>query len=317
MRLFSLLCLTSNALAAYEGHARFHRHYPKAIEKSSATETIEPGVVYAPGPTVVVFELDGQPISQGEVDQGIKNGTLVVVGENPVPDVVSVAAPHSTPHPDPSDAPAGVLGVLPKPLPVLPPPAPPRPSDDSPDKAPENTPETSPENAPENAPNNAPDNAPGDHGLEKEFPSGLPCDKFPIGYGAIPIDHLGLGGWIGIQNPAINEASGFGGIVTTPVHTCTDGNCCVPGAFCSYSCPIGYLKTSWPKKQGVPQIDSQNGQKNSATVGGLYCNAGTLEMGDGSIAKTLCIKGTDKVTVRVQNNLTEPVSLCQTDYPGE
>jgi hypothetical protein len=77
------------------------------------------------------------------------------------------------------------------------------------------------------------------------------------------------------------------------------------------------LKTAWPKKQGIPQVSSAGEVQGAATVGGLYCNKdGTLEMPDGSIAKTLCMKGTDKVTIRVQNNLTESVSICQTDYPG-
>jgi hypothetical protein len=95
--------------------------------------------------------------------------------------------------------------------------------------------------------------------------------------------------------------------MTVPHGTCSDGSCCTPGSFCSYSCPPGRLKSSWPEKQGARK----------QSVGGLYCNEnGKLEMASGSIAKTLCVKGTDKVTIKVKNNLSVSESICRTDYPG-
>ena len=42
-----------------------------------------------------------------------------------------------------------------------------------------------------------------------------------------------------------------------------------------------------------------------------------LEMADGSIGETLCGKGSDKMTVKVQNRLKNSVSFCRTDYPGK
>jgi len=52
------------------------------------------------------------------------------------------------------------------------------------------------------------------------------------------------------------------------------------------------------------------------SVGGLLCKNGQLEMGDGSIAKTLCVKGSDAVTVNVVNKMKQCSSICRTDYPG-
>jgi len=117
---------------------------------------------------------------------------------------------------------------------------------------------------------------------------------------------MGLGGWIGIQSPGYSGGNGYNDISTAPKGSCSDGSCCKSGSFCSYNCPPGYLKASWPELQG---LDGQS-------LGGLYCNNGELEMASGSIAKTLCVQGTDQVKVVVQNNLSGCASICRTDYPG-
>jgi hypothetical protein len=118
---------------------------------------------------------------------------------------------------------------------------------------------------------------------------------------------MGLGSWIGIQCPGYSGSDGYNDISTVPKGSCQDGSCCKSGSFCSYNCPPGYLKASWPELQG---LDGQS-------LGGLYCNNGELEMASGSIAKTLCVKGTDQVKVVVQNNLSGCASVCRTDYPGK
>jgi hypothetical protein len=136
----------------------------------------------------------------------------------------------------------------------------------------------------------------------------IPCSQFPYGYGAMPLNNEGLGGWSGIQDPVYRGADGFDNIRTVVKGSCSDGSCCTEGTYCSYGCPNPYLKLSFPKKQG----------KTGQTVGGLYCNdQGMLEMADGSIGKTLCGKGSNKMTVKVQNKLKKPVSICRTDYPGK
>ncbi|KAF5851800.1 hypothetical protein GGP41_000570 [Bipolaris sorokiniana] len=94
---------------------------------------------------------------------------------------------------------------------------------------------------------------------------------------------------------------------SNPWGSCSDGTCCKSGRYCSYGCPNPYLKASFPSTQG------RHGQ----TVGGLYCNKdGYLEMADGKIADTLCVPGSKKMGVKVQNNLSQTVSFCRTDYPG-
>jgi hypothetical protein len=136
----------------------------------------------------------------------------------------------------------------------------------------------------------------------------IPCTEFPYGYGAMPIHHEGLGGWSGIQDPGYRGSDGFDDISTVVSGSCKDGSCCKPGSFCSYGCPNPYLKLSFPKIQG------RTGQ----SVGGLYCNDNNmLEMADGSIGKTMCGKGSTRMTVKVQNKLSKSVSICRTDYPGE
>jgi hypothetical protein len=141
-----------------------------------------------------------------------------------------------------------------------------------------------------------------------EFPNNkIPCTEFPYGYGAMPIQHEGLGGWSGIQDPGYRGDDGFDDISTVVSGSCKDGSCCKPGSFCSYGCPNPYLKLSFPKTQG------RTGQ----SVGGLYCNDNNkLEMADGSLGKTMCGPGSNRMTVKVQNKLSNPVSFCRTDYPG-
>ncbi|KAF2470084.1 SUN-domain-containing protein [Lindgomyces ingoldianus] len=285
---FAVIVAVIAALAAAQPHGHSHRHGSRSLSKRSLVKA----AVYAPGPveTVIVYELDGHKISEQEVRQGIANGTLVwgddgnlsssavataTLTSTPIVEATSAAKPTATSTvQDHSSAPAAPV------------------------------PSKSPQSQPASANNNGdcPD-------CDKEFPNGhLPCNRFPSGYGALPLDHLGLAGWAGVQNPGFSGADGFGKIETAPIGTCKDGSCCKPGTYCSYGCSANYLKASWPKLQGTTK----------ESVGGLYCNNdGMLEMADGSIAKTLCVKGTDKVTVKIRNKLNKPVSICRTDYPGK
>ncbi|KAF2278775.1 SUN-domain-containing protein [Westerdykella ornata] len=265
-----------------------------------------PAAVYQPAPvaTVIVYVLDGKPISEAEVRQGIANGTLIWGdGGNLSTSLASIPTPG--PIPVKSET-LQRLSQQPAPKPATQVELKSAPSHPQPSSAPQPyRPEPEPSQPP--APSHHNQNK-GAEGVEREFPNGeFSCNSFPRGYGAVAIDHAGLGGWIGIQAPRIVEAAGYDDIMTVPHGSCSDGTCCKPGRFCSYSCPPGYLKASWPSAQVLQH----------QTLGGLYCNLeGKLEMASGSISKTLCVKGTDKVTVKVQNKLSASQSICRTDYPG-
>ena len=139
----------------------------------------------------------------------------------------------------------------------------------------------------------------GGKGLDSEFPDGqLDCSDFPSDYGAIPIDYLNMGDWIGIQK--VSTAGGFVQDIVTGI----SGDGCEDGAMCSYACPPGYQKSQWPAMQGA------TGQ----SVGGLECSGGKLKLTNPDLSKSLCIKGTGGV--KAQNKAGDVVSICRTDYPG-
>lgn len=291
--------------------------------------------VYAPAPveTIIVYELDGHLISEEDARRGIANGTLRWGDNGRLSTSVNlpVALP-TTPPSAPSTEVKEPVQKQPTTTQVqqVETPAPAASTKEAPTTAAPATsaaPTTSSAPAPQQessapapAPAPAPDASPDDPNdlvdangncasCDKPFPNGvIPCSQFPYGYGAMPLNNEGLGGWSGIQDPVYRGVDGFDNIRTVVKGSCSDGSCCTEGTYCSYGCPNPYLKLSFPKKQG----------KTGQTVGGLYCNdQGMLEMADGSIGKTLCGKGSNKMTVKVQNKLTKSVSICRTDYPGK
>ena len=282
-------------------HRHGHRQGHRVVAKRQPTAT-----VYIPGPvqTVVVYELDGRPIAEDEVRQGIANGTLIwgddgILSSSSVP-VAATATPNalktanlgSSAQPEPTQDDLSLEQSPPSATPALP-------QSDTPDSA---TPSSSPGTyQPIDENGDCPD-------CDKEFRNDYySCDQFPTGYGAVALHNEGLGGWTGIQDPVYRGADGFDDIMTVPKDSCQDGSCCTKGRYCSYGCPNPYLKMSFPMKQG----------KTHQSVGGLYCNDNSkLEMADGSIGKTLCGKGSSHMKVMVQNKLQKPVSICRTDYPG-
>jgi hypothetical protein len=144
-------------------------------------------------------------------------------------------------------------------------------------------------------------------GVDTPFPDGsLDCSHFPSDFGAVPIDYLHLGGWIGVQNPKSNVGGLLDAIETVVSSLCIGGNCCQEGMFCSYACPPGYQKSQWPASQGA------TGQ----SVGGLQCSGGKLRLTNPGLSSNLCIKGTDQINVQVKNTLGKNVAVCRTDYPG-
>lgn len=308
-------------------YQRSHRHAQAHAARLARPDS----ALHAPAPveTVVVYELDGRLISEGEARQGIANGTLrwgddgILSNSIKAPVALPTTAPTSSSEvKEPVSKPSTTTqvqqvetqqSILPTqeisttaapPSSTAPAPAPAPTSTTSQAPAPVTVPDASPDD-----PNDLVDENGNCASCDKPFPNGvIPCSQFPYGYGAMPLNHEGLGGWSGIQDPVYRGSDGFDNIRTVVKGSCSDGSCCTEGTYCSYGCPNPYLKLSFPKKQG----------KTGQTVGGLYCNEhGMLEMADGSIGKTLCGKGSNKMTVKVQNKLTKPVSICRTDYPGK
>jgi hypothetical protein len=314
-------------------HAYAHRHTHGVARRNTVVARAD-NVAYAPVAieTVIKYVLDGHDISAEDVRAGIANGTLEwgsdgVLSSSVVPAVAS-ATPAPLPVQDKTPQAAEVKPVeevktvpvvqKPEERPVELPAAKPveQPVEQPKENlAPEPDRKSSPESKPTSEVNTSlktaaqlVDESGYCASCDIEFPNGqIPCSEFPYGYGAMPIQHEGLGGWSGIQDPGYRGGDGFGDIRTTVSGSCKDGSCCTPGSFCSYGCANPYLKLSFPKKQGV------TGQ----SVGGLYCNdKGMLEMADGSLGKTLCGPSSKSMTVKVQNKLKQSVSICRTDYPG-
>jgi hypothetical protein len=121
----------------------------------------------------------------------------------------------------------------------------------------------------------------------EEFEDGvLLCSDFPSGQGVIALDHLGFGGWSGVEN---SDGS-------------TGGNC-KEGAYCLYACQSGMSKTQWPQSQPA----------NGVSIGGLLCKNGKLYKSN-SRSNYLCEWGIK--SAQVVNKLLQSVAICRTDYPG-
>ena len=317
--------ITVTALAANTAAKPHYLH-----RRAHANNLVKRGVAFAPAATqtLVVYWLDDHIISAEEAHRGVANGTLMWRDDHllstadlsalPTPPPASkqpaqTAEPTPTPKPKTEEQPPEQTPSQ-KPRPEKPHSQKPAPPDETSSSMPTSSPT---QNAP---PKQQPDTSSNPWaGLvdedghcaecDKVFPNGkIHCTEFPYGYGALPTKSQGLGGWSGIQDPQYAGADGFDDIRTVVKDSCSDGTCCTSGSFCSYGCPNPYLKASFPSIQG------RTGQ----SVGGLYCNKnGYLEMADGKIADTLCVQGSTKMSVKVQNKLSKSVSFCRTDYPGK
>jgi hypothetical protein len=292
-----------------------HRHAHAIVKREARPDA----VVYAPVTieTVIKYVLDGHDISEEDVRVGLANGSLEWGSDGNLSTSAKAAAAVATPPPAPAPAvpsPSSQPEQNAQPAAQKPSPseAPAQPAKQPPSAAPAKPSDSAPASQIDTTPKKA------DQLVDKDghcascdikFPSGtIDCSDFPYGYGAVPINQEGLGGWSGIQDPGYGGGDGFNDIMTVPHGSCEDGSCCKPGRFCSYGCPNPYLKNSFPKKQG----------KTGQSVGGLYCNdKGKLEMADGSIGETLCGASSKSMTVKVVNKLSKSVSICRTDYPGK
>ncbi len=118
----------------------------------------------------------------------------------------------------------------------------------------------------------------------------ISCDDFPSGQGVVALDHLGFGGWSGIEY----------------IHSDDDietGGKCREGAYCSYACQSGMSKTQWPSDQ----------PSSGVSIGGLKCKNGKLYRSN-TDSDYLCEWGKDKAYIN--NQVGKQVAICRTDYPG-
>ncbi|EOD50407.1 putative sun domain protein [Neofusicoccum parvum UCRNP2] len=280
------LLASAQAIAVGSGNHR-HGHFHKRREGLDVEKRQD---IDLHTEIVTVCDLNGQIISQEECDEGIAAGRLVWAdGE------LSIAAASYAP-PTSSAAPtsASTSSVYTPPPTTSSTPTP-TPTPSSTSSAVKSTPTKSSSSS----------SSFEGSGLDTPFPDDISCSEFPSDYGAVPISWMGLGGWIGIQTANIAGASGLDDIMTTIADMCFGDDCCTEGAYCSYACPAGYQKAQWPTAQGA------TGQ----SVGGLLCSDGKLTLTNPNF-DTLCIKGTDKVTVKVESELDEGAAICRTDYPG-
>ncbi|KAM0719556.1 hypothetical protein Q7P37_003686 [Cladosporium fusiforme] len=289
--------------AHQHGHQHQHLHHAKR-EQSTPVD-----VVSVPGPTVVVYELNGRLITEDEVQQGLQNGSLVMAQDGQL----SSAAPSSTAavsiaqYSAPSSK-SSSIPIEPASTIVL--------SSSTSSAEPttssaafkpssyasESSSKAKPSSygSGKGSDSDDDDNHPGS-GLDEDFPDGeLDCDHFPEDYGAIPVDWMGLGGWTGIQQPG-GYSNGYSNIKTA-LH----GEGCTEGAYCSYACPAGYQKSQWPTSQG------STGQ----SIGGVQCKDGKLRLTNKDMSTKLCMTGATEVEIKVENKLGENVAVCRTDYPG-
>ncbi|KAK9455306.1 hypothetical protein V1511DRAFT_521702 [Dipodascopsis uninucleata] len=117
----------------------------------------------------------------------------------------------------------------------------------------------------------------------------IPCSEFPSGQGVVALDWLEIGGWSSI---AISDQDGAG-----QATSCGEGN------LCSYACQPGMSKTQWPENQPA----------DGESRGGLLCSNGYLTRTRTS-TDYLCVWG--QPSVNVVSEISDVVSICRTDYPG-
>ncbi|KAK5114164.1 hypothetical protein LTR62_002734 [Meristemomyces frigidus] len=323
MKITVSLLTAAVVVAAAQPHNHAHGH---AHEKRDAVYGST--MVVVPGPTVIAYVLNGSPIPEQDVKNGIADGTLVWASGGQLQEAPSSSAaastlapttaaapPSSSPafirwnHPQASSsssAPASTSSVYVAPT-----------SSSSHYSAPVSSSYSAPSSSTSSSVYVAPSSAPSSNsgssfsnsgsGVNSPFPDGtIDCGTFPSQYGAIPVDWMGLGGWTGVQSPGSLSGAGMSNIMTLVKSQCNGENCCTEGSYCSYACPAGYQKSQWPTTQGA------TGQ----SVGGIQCRGGKLHLTNAALSSNLCIAGAEAVTVLVQNKLSSNAAVCRTDYPG-
>jgi hypothetical protein len=289
MKFCQVALLGAAALAVAQPHVHNHAHlhagrHASPVEARAPVEVTET----VPGPTETVYQLNGVDVSYAEVQAGLANGKFILVGES----IPTVIPPPPAPSSTSSSSEFSAAQFFQKPSPI---PEPTTTAAPIPTPTPSST-SVAPAAASSDASSNAPVN------IGTQFPNNTePCSSFPSEYGPVPVEWLGLGGWIGVQEvPEYTPGDHAISFISTAIA----GEGCKPNSFCSYACPAGYQKSQWPSAQG------STGQ----SIGGIFCNAdGNFVLNDNPY---LCIPGAGGVYVK--NNLGEGqnVCVCRTDYPG-
>ncbi|KJY01184.1 SUN domain protein (Uth1) [Zymoseptoria brevis] len=272
----AIICANAQPHAHAHGHAHLHKHKRDPV----------PDQVVVPGPVEVVYVLNGIAISEADVQQGVKNGSLIFADNGELADAPpNYVVPTSTPVAASSAPPTSIAPT----------------SSAAPSSSP--VPVSSAAEASSKPSEPSPPTYSGGDGVDRDFPDGeLDCSTFPSDYGAIPVPWTGLKGWTGIQTCSGGSDSGGYEHISTK----TSGQSPEEGDYCSYACPAGYQKSQWPSTQG------STGQ----SIGGIKCSGGKLHLTNPGLSKKLCIRGAEAVTILVQNKLSKNVAVCRTDYPG-
>ncbi|KAL7930919.1 SUN domain-containing protein [Trichoderma chlorosporum] len=301
---YTILAATLAAsVAASPSHHHQHLHAKKATPNKVEKRAPDAVTKVVAGPTATVYQLDGKIVDAAAAAAGLADGEYIVIGES-TPTFVP-PPPPPPPSPSPSSTKAGGMeaqfveepsssssSVAPTTTSAPPPP---------PSTTAQPTSTSAPPPPPKASKPAQPSAPSGGTGLNAPFPNGkIPCSHFPSDYGAVPLDWLGTDGWSGIQSvPGYT----LGALSISEIITGISGQACSDGDMCSYACPPGYQKTQWPQAQG------STGQ----SIGGLYCSGGFLWLTRPD-HPTLCEAGAGGVTI--QNDLTDSVCTCRTDYPG-
>ncbi|EED15639.1 SUN domain protein (Uth1), putative [Talaromyces stipitatus ATCC 10500] len=293
MKLSATIAIAAaGTLAAAQGHRHAHHHAHK--RDTVATSTVDE--------VVTVYQLDGTPVPVADVCQGIKNGEYkwadgnapsgaCATSTSTSPTVKAAEFIQTSTSVSTSTSSSSIVTTSAVPTTSA------TPTTSSTSTTPTTTPATSTTPSATPAPTSG---SGGATGVDAPFPDGeLDCDTFPSQYGAVPLDYHNIGGWSGIQYPTFNSLA----TLVENIVTAVQGQSCTEGAFCSYQCPEGYLKSQWPSTQGA------TGQ----SVGGIRCSNGKLVRTNTNY-DTLCIPGVPALSVK--NTLSEMVCLCRTDYPG-
>lgn len=305
MKLSIALLSAAAAVSAAQPHRHGHQHLHKAKRDPVPNPVAE--YVTVPGPTEIVYVLNGALISESEVQQGIKNGSLVFAKDGQLSSAApptyvapSTQAPATYAAPSSSSSSASAY-VAPtsssQPVQITSTSAAPTSS-----QAAATSEAAAPSYSASSSSSSGSTWGSDATGVDAEFPDGeLSCSTFPSEYGAVAVDWTGLGGWTGIQQCTGISSAGYENIVTKVA-----GDSCSEGDYCSYACPPGYQKSQWPSTQG------STGQ----SIGGIKCTGGKLHLTNPDLSTSLCMKGAEGVTILVENNLSKNVAVCRTDYPG-
>ena len=337
-----LTVVTAGSLVASSPAAHKHHKHPHSVEGHAADNV---KTVNMPGPTIVAFELNGKPIGEDEVCQGIKEGSLKWVEEKDAPlscpaKGVSVSPSSKNVKETPQKQEVPVVEVQPKadtkfaeqPKRV--------------DKVQDVTHMTAALEKVKSSQSTSGPTISGPTTQGNQHPSGTDSAKILSPAKLTPSEMLAPPSTAKSVADSFNKAegldrkfpdgtidcstfpqqygpikidwAGLGGwsgiqYVTIEGNTVSHidtaipgGEGCKKGAMCSYACPPGYQKSQWPSTQGA------TGQ----SVGGLRCdNGGKLRLTNPQLSRKLCIPGTG--ATKVENRLSSNAAICRTDYPGE